>query len=406
MQSKPQATEPKTEEEPQTGFEYACLLCGQPVLREGSECYDCRNARPNALRAGGDSEEGRKPVVWWGVAASAVLVCVVFLVTAGVGSLRVSWSTQLGARPVQVVAVGGNCVVAAIETGEVVALDEATGSERWRVDAGGPGVDFTVDGGTVFCRDPENGLVAVDLRTGVVAWRFETGEPCGPAAVWSEGVVLGIGDEFVAVNRENAIELWKWDLRPGREVAFATIADGIAYLVESSGDGEDELTALDLETRQPLWTNGLGCSISAAPMLVARTVCIAGQAGDSGMLLGLDIEDGEVRWSRRGVNALPAIQGRALFTSEDGVGFVAMDKTSAAPIWRTPEDVTEIGSPVVGRDTVYFPSRGAIHALAATTGRLRWVEKLDDEHATDPAVGGSRLYWATADGSVHSAKIW
>src|SRR5262249_62036012 len=55
----------------------------------------------------------------------------------------------------------------------IVALDRATGGERWRYATNGSITDLVAVGGTVYAGSLDGGLLALDAATGKGRWRFQ-----------------------------------------------------------------------------------------------------------------------------------------------------------------------------------------------------------------------------------------
>ena len=146
------------------------------------------------------------------------------------GNLRLRWMHSLGASAVSSPLAVGGSVYAATSTGDVVALDAATGRERWRRHVGNSvhmtpavvGNSLLVGDYGQFGRVGEkprgSAFTALDTATGAVRWRTEL-----PGLVRSEPVVLGStiyeglagGDSFSGCFNGRIITL---DLKTGRKL--------------------------------------------------------------------------------------------------------------------------------------------------------------------------------------------
>jgi polyvinyl alcohol dehydrogenase (cytochrome) len=233
--------------------------------------------------------------------------------------------------------------------GNIVALDEATGEEQWRVyvteddETSGAGVSVWA-GASV---DPErhlvfvgtgntyeeptsplsDSIVAIDYTTGEVAWSTQFTSPDvynmpgaggadGPDAdlgstptLWSVGDrdLVGAGDKagmFHALDRETGELLWETELTPGSRlggvIGGSAYADGRIFVASNVGDpatqvptGVSKLFALDAGTGEVLWEADMELAVFG-PATVANGVVYQG-TGKPGMY-AFDAESGEQLW--------------------------------------------------------------------------------------------------------------
>jgi polyvinyl alcohol dehydrogenase (cytochrome) len=232
--------------------------------------------------------------------------------------------------------------------GNVVALDEATGEEVWRVyvseddETSGAGVSvwagasadterhlvFVGTGNTY--EEPtsplSDSIVAIDYETGEVAWSTQFTNPdvynmpeangaSGPDAdvgstptLWSVGDrdLVGAGDKagtFHALDRDTGELLWETELTPGSRlggvIGGSAYADGRIFVASNVGDpvsnvptGVSTLFALDAGTGEVLWQADMELAVFG-PATVADGVVYQGTglprmyafAADTGELL-------------------------------------------------------------------------------------------------------------------------
>lgn len=258
-----------------------------------------------------------------GSSSPAVVDGTVYLGTVGDGPLVVTGETDEDA----------------FEAAAVVALDAATGEERWRYGEFGrkENVDASpaVADGTVFVGGGEGAVVALDAATGGERWRRETGASVRASPAVAGGTVyVGVHEagEVVALDAGDGTEVWRAGL-DGRNVkASPAVADGTVFaastrLVGCTGDCED------------------------AP-------------DSTGFLSALDAADGTRRW-----------------------------RHETAPDTRS--------DPAVADGVVYFGRGDGFEAVTAD-GESRWTVEFGRYVDSAPAVGGGRAYVGCADGHVYA----
>ena len=267
------------------------------------------------------------------------------------------WDTQIGDHPKAVifgspVVVDGLVVVgvASFEVfvtgnpntfrGHIVALDAATGAERWRfyVTAG----DATQAAGVSIWSSPaidtergvayigtgqsyglpasplSDSLLALDLQTGEEVWHTQftaddawtLAQPTGldadvgamPNLFPVNGKdAVGVGDKagtYRALDRETGEILWEAPLTPGGTqggvMASAAVADGTVYVTSNDASRDADMAALEADTGEEVWRAQLGAHVTG-PVTWANGVLYV--SDDSGRIAAYDAADGSRLWS-------------------------------------------------------------------------------------------------------------
>ena len=244
----------------------------------------------------------------------------------------------------------------------LLALDAATGEERWRAVgthlATEPGLD------TVHLSEPAvaDGLLFV----GVTGYRrldeARVGVDQEPEAV---GAIVALD---ALTGRE------RWRVRTAGDGAAApAVVDGAVYLASESGT----VTVVDAVNGAPRWQ---------------RTVATTDNADGRGWL------------------GTPAVAGGLVLVSDHLRVLHALDAGSGEERWRFEAGGEMVGDPVVDGDTVYVasfdPERGGgepgrLNALDTATGGVRWSHAADGVGFVTPVVGGGLVFLPGAgdDGS-------
>lgn len=154
--------------------------------------------------------------------------------------------------------------------GGVVALDAATGRERWRTPVGGTQMPVTVADGTVFAapdkvrtstsehqQDGTYPLVALDADDGSVEWKFEARNTfyCSPAAT-AERVYFGLKGSVWAVRTSDGTPAWSQSVERHVE-RFSPLVVGGRVLVGDMDprQGRSALSAYDAATGDLRWSH-------------------------------------------------------------------------------------------------------------------------------------------------------
>ncbi|MFE3721405.1 PQQ-binding-like beta-propeller repeat protein [Streptomyces cyaneofuscatus] len=214
-------------------------------------------------------------------------------------------------------------------------------------------------------------------------------------------------------------------LCPGPVLAAPAVASGTVVVVDAYGS----LTARDAISGVLRWAYAPEprtlprAVITAAPVIHRGAVHFASPEG-GGRLLSLDLESGDVRWSRyTGVTtAAPAAAGGLVFACAEGPRLCALSVEDGSEVWaaelggyRSDEraligEILRSGgrpvffgsSPAVCQDGVYLVGPdGALYALAAGDGSVRWRRELDFSVRTSCAVDEGRVYASDPTGVLH-----
>jgi outer membrane protein assembly factor BamB len=150
-------------------------------------------------------------------------------------------------------------------SGDLRALDAATGAERWTRRIGGTGCSTpTVHDGTVLVGSEEGGLWALDALTGEPRWTYPApgGVVSSPAVAGGTVHVGGFDGQVHAVDVATGAR--RWAFPTGRGVLGSPlVADGTVYV----GGHDARLYALDAATGRVRWTCPVGGPVVGTPAL-------------------------------------------------------------------------------------------------------------------------------------------
>ncbi|MEU4238488.1 hypothetical protein [Actinoplanes sp. NPDC026619] len=286
-------------------------------------------------------------------------------------------------------------------TAATVALDPATGAERWRLPGGVGYRDAAV--ALLVEADPHGGrpkaFREVRIADGVVLWTRAADRPdfwiAGAGHLLTVGAqgrteVVGLADGAGAVGR--------LPVRPGEPVAEL---DATALYLQSHDDGRLLVAAFDLATLRPRWTVDGGATAREAH-LCGGVLCI----GDGTATSGYDLATGLLRWRAAGwVSAATVTGGQLLAESTANAGHGLLDTGTGAfvadfgggyPVWDT-----TAGTPAfLLRDTVDPPGRTAVFRLDSHSGDHRLRGSIDSLPGRTCVAVPDRLICHTTNGQL------
>lgn len=356
--------------------------------------------------------------------------------------VQTRWSRAVGGT----VALGGPVVADGVvvvsvadraggRDGGLVALDLATGAERWRYRTPYPVSNApAIDGGIVVVGLGNGELHAVDLQTGAVRWTFDAAEglPMLESSLWSSPTIAGglvfvaLQGAFTAVDLATGEPVWSRDRTNNYpwlgSLAAVAVADGTALAAFNRDDG---LSGWSAATGAPAWSNvsGATVAINATPIVENGVVYLANARGE---VSAAELGTGRILWTRPTasggfdwgytITAAPALAGGRLFVPSQWDDLIAFDAATGAELWRYATAGGPLNfahyrsaqpgfaaSPVVTGDVVWIGRPdGRLVALAAADGAELFSTDLGAPIVTAPAPVGNGLVVATYDGTVHA----
>lgn len=295
-------------------------------------------------------------------------------------------------------AVANGTVYIGTKSGYLLALDAATGDQRWQADLGdyivraSPAVaDGSVYVGAGFS------LVALDASNGKERWRFQTryAGDSSPAVV-AGTVYVGTQEGYVyAVDAQTGIERWHFEA-DGLVFSSPAVADGSVFF----GSDDGNLYAVDAKSGQQLWRFPTGGEIYSSPAVSGATVYIS---STSHYVYAVDAATGQQLW-RYGVggDSSPAVVGGTVYLGGDDGGLYALDARTGKVRWLFATGSAVASSPVVSGTAVYVGSGPTVFAVAARTGKALWSFGTRQPIQASPAVAGGRLFIGSRDGYLYA----
>jgi outer membrane protein assembly factor BamB len=389
--------------------------------------------------------------------------------TSTIGAVERRWRTELdgagGLSTVPIVVDG--LVYVGSSTGRVFALDERTGALRWASEPTGFNIGpfgVAIDDDHVYALDGSAGVVALDRVDGSPIWRTDvtatdtTGIDIQPIVV--EGLVIvssvpvsiqGIyapGDRGVvyALDATSGAIRWSFDTvdgdlwghpevnsgggawyPPAVDVVRGLVYVGTANPAPFPGTREfpnassrpgpnlytNAVVALDLRTGELRWYHQVTphdlFDRDQVHTLIAGDLVVS--AGKSGVLVGLDLDDGTVRWVREvGLHrndTLAALEGPTEVAPGTYGGVLTPPAYADGVLYAAVVNAPTVLEPDA---TAYFGAdldveQGEMVAVDAVTGELRWSTDLPGNPLGGAAVVGDLVLTALLDGTVVALRV-
>jgi outer membrane protein assembly factor BamB len=286
-------------------------------------------------------------------------------------------------------AVEGNTLFVTSGFGELVALDAATGAEKWvqKLDAPATGSPAVRDG-IVYVTSRDSRGWAIDASNGRIKWELQAAPTPsvmvgGTApAVSDKFVVFPYGSgELVAAFRKGGVRVWASFVsgkRRGR--AYAEITD-----------------------------------ITGDPVIDGNTVYAANQ---SGRVVALNLGSGERIWTaKEGAYSPVWPAGGSVFLVSDESRLVRLDAATGESIWsvelpyytkdkpRRRKDVYANYGPVLaGGRLIVAGSDGVIRSYNPVDGSLISTIEIPGGATTNPVVVNGVLYVVSKKGQLHAFR--
>jgi outer membrane protein assembly factor BamB len=252
----------------------------------------------------------------------------------------------------------------------VIALDPATGQERWSAAIGptfdmpkgppaGPTSTPTLSGGDLFVAGSSGAIVALDASTGRERWRFD--------AVRDGGATL-----------------------PSHSFASSPLATATRVVVQTGGENSRGLLALDRTTGRLVWSAPHTRTPSyASPILatLAGAEQIVAASGD--FIFAVDPRDGRLLWRAQGMGSSEQNQNSPVVVGADRLIVSYMPESrmlriargadgtfTATEEWRGPRFRGAM-TPIVHHEGNLYGFAGEFLLCAdAVTGDVKWRERI------------------------------
>jgi outer membrane protein assembly factor BamB len=288
---------------------------------------------------------------------------------------------------------GGHAAGVGSLDGCVLAVDGATGKQRWYFHTRAL-VSFSpaVVDGTAYVASGDGNVFALDAASGEERWRFQIDSVVASSPAVVDDILYAGGSSLFALATATGAERWRFPT-PGdtQSAGFASspaVVDGAVYV----GSNDRYLYALAAATGKERWRFLTGDPVDSTPA-VADGVVYAGSM--DGYLYAVDADTGTQLWRfrTRGCAFSAAVAGDVIYVSDNDHYVYALTAATGEEIWRFEAPGYVTSAPTVADDMVYVGSDDDnVYALDAGTGQERWRFDTGGEVHSTPAVVGGVVY--------------
>jgi outer membrane protein assembly factor BamB len=312
----------------------------------------------------------------------------------------------------------------------VVAVSASSGAVVWRVtlqsdnrrDRTAVGGGVAISGGTVYATSGLGFVVALDAATGAEKWRRDVGQPVSGAPNIQGQRLFAVtnSNEVFAINTTTGAIEWNDQAiaEPARLMAAQAPASAEDIVVVPFSSGE--LVAYFPSNGRRLWTDTLSRASRSTPMSaindIARHPVISQgavyAASHSGLLAAISVRSGQRAWAVRFPSThAPAVIGAYVIAMSSEGQLAAFDRFTGSAIWVRQfdafEDMRQRRRPVVwtspvvrNNEIVLFNSQGEMVTAAVQTGEVLSTRRIGAAIELPPIVLGSTIYVYTEAGEL------
>ena len=289
------------------------------------------------------------------------------------------WKTDTGAKLSAGAAAGQGLALAGSSKGELLALDQASGKERWKAGLSSEVAgQLLVVGDSVIARTGDGRVQGLAVADGSRKWLYTRNLPVlslrGSGGMVERDDVLYAGfpgGKLVALNAANGAQLWEATVAQPRG---ATELERVADVMGNPVVDESQVCAVAYQGRVACFSRGKG----------------------------------ELLWARdTSSNSGLAMDERNVYVTDDKDAVTAYDKTSGRAVWRQDKLARRVVTAplALGAWVVVADGEGYVHVLSAEDGSFVARAKVDSGVHAAPVDIGPGFAVQTAKGSVVAFRL-
>jgi outer membrane protein assembly factor BamB len=301
---------------------------------------------------------------------------------------------------------------------DLVALDAASGIERWRF-AASDSIFSTpaIDGGVIYFGSADHYVYAIDPATHQPKWKTKTGGAvfAGPAV--AHGIVCVGSVDQIIYGLDAATGDVRWTVKGAGMYQSNTATDGQRFFV---GGWDNTFRAIDAATGKIAWEKRIGYDKNGRISFYYSPAISSPAVGDGkvfvttndGVLHAFDAATGNVAWKFDGKKV-----GYSSPCYHDGKVYCAIGDQGHVFCWNATDGKKLWQSQVLG--VIYDSSftfaagrvfigavEGTFNAIEADTGKVIWSYRLGPGHVfASPAADEQRVYIASLGGRVTALPV-
>jgi outer membrane protein assembly factor BamB len=312
----------------------------------------------------------------------------------------------------------------------VTAFQVATGARLWRFDTKGEkvrseniGGGLAVDQGTLYAVNGLAELVALDAAKGTERWRKETGTPARSAPTVADGrlFLTTIDDRLLAFATQDGRQLWTYQAPNMATAVLGQSAPAYASGFVVAGFGSGEIATVRADTGLVVWTDSLAAP-STAGGTVAEFSTIRGLLTISNdtvyaisvgrQMVALDLHAGRRLWEREvsGEDS-PWVAGDWIFLVSLNQQMAAIDREDGRVAWVTQlprwenekkqsDPITWFGPVLVSDRLIVAGTNKKALSVSPYTGAILGQQELSGGAALGPVVVAGTVFIVCDDGRL------
>jgi outer membrane protein assembly factor BamB len=289
--------------------------------------------------------------------------------------------------------------------GRVLAVDPATGTERWTWQGDGEIGDLAASDGRVFARDGAGVIRALDVATGQELW--STGKEITTSSgriTFGDGVLYAADADgnVYGIDPATGDVTWSWD--GPVPIRSLTVVNGAGYFGGNDGRLFSVSVADGTERWRPvqLLFPNVGSSGLVDGWLYVSSNQGSGPTG--GELYAIDAATGVVHWRFRtpsgGFIGSSSVADGIAYSATEGDGLYALDARTGAQLWHA-DGRTWYAVPAIVGETLYLASPdGFLTAYDRADGRQLWEVPIGGGNAIHLAISGGLIFLGDGAGTL------
>jgi outer membrane protein assembly factor BamB len=316
--------------------------------------------------------------------------------------LEILWTFEAKGGFDGAAAIVGDTVYVGCQDEHLYAIGLKDGQRKWKYKAAPFKAPVSVHDGAVYVGDQEGVFHCVDAATGTKRWTFATdGEISGGAALSSEGVVFGSGDEHLyCVSREGQ-KVWQFRVPGGPVLATPLLVDNKTFVAGC----DSILHIIDTKVGKGLKEIELGGQVGASGAVKGDVLFVGTMTN---VFHAVDWKRGKILWTfKNPKRAQPYYSSAAIVDDKVIVGsrdrmVHCLNTRDGNPIWSFPTKGHVDSSPVVVDSRVIVGSLdGKLYVLNLEMGSELQRFDLGRGISASPAVGGGCVVIGNDDGVLY-----
>ena len=315
----------------------------------------------------------------------------------------------------------------------VSAFDVATGNRVWRFDTTpeddrgtnvGGGVAF--DAGVLYATTGRGEVLALDAATGTLKWRQKLDNAARAAPTIAEGrlFIPLLGDQLVAHSVEDGRRVWSYQASLSQTAVLGLPSPAYADGLVVAGFGSGDLVALRAATGAVVWADSLASargrnSVSDLSAIHGMPVIQEGRVyaiGLGGLMLALDLRSGRRLWERDvASDQTPCVAGAWIFVLDAEGQLAALSRSDGSVAWVTQlqrydnekkksDPVSWMGPTLAADRLVVASNDGVAQAVSPYTGEILGQQPLSGAISVPAVVAMGTVFVITDDARLAALR--